>query len=80
MLGHKQWLFDVDGRRYLDMFAGIATVIVGHCHPRINAAIFKQMETLWHTTNIYAHPQVHLYSEKLASKLPGELKVRNSLT
>ena len=31
--GHMQWLWDVDGRRYLDFFAGVATVSVGHCHP-----------------------------------------------
>ncbi|KAI0218969.1 hypothetical protein LSAT2_029386 [Lamellibrachia satsuma] len=31
--GHMQWLFDHEGRRYLDMFAGIVTVSVGHCHP-----------------------------------------------
>ena len=31
--GHMQWLFDHTGRRYLDMFGGIVTVSVGHCHP-----------------------------------------------
>lgn len=31
--GYKQWLFDIDGKRYLDMFGGICTVSVGHCHP-----------------------------------------------
>lgn len=31
--GHMQWLFDNDGRRYLDLFGGIVTVSVGHCHP-----------------------------------------------
>lgn len=31
--GHMQWLFDYEGRRYLDLFAGIVTVSVGHCHP-----------------------------------------------
>lgn len=31
--GHKQWLFDNNGKRYLDMFGGICTVSVGHCHP-----------------------------------------------
>lgn len=31
--GHMQWLWDVDGRRYLDLFAGVATVSVGHSHP-----------------------------------------------
>ena len=33
--GHKQWLYDVNGRRYLDLFAGIVTVSVGHCHPYV---------------------------------------------
>lgn len=31
--GKMQWLFDHEGRRYLDMFGGIVTVSVGHCHP-----------------------------------------------
>lgn len=31
--GHMQWLFDHNGKRYLDMFGGIVTVSVGHCHP-----------------------------------------------
>jgi len=31
--GHMQWLFDHTGRRYLDLFGGIVTVSVGHCHP-----------------------------------------------
>lgn len=31
--GYNQWLWDVDGRRYLDLFAGVATVSVGHCNP-----------------------------------------------
>nr|XP_060643773.1 alanine--glyoxylate aminotransferase 2, mitochondrial-like [Anolis sagrei ordinatus] len=31
--GHMQWLFDSDGRRYLDLFSGIVTISVGHCHP-----------------------------------------------
>lgn len=33
--GHMQYLYDLDGNRYLDMIAGIATVIAGHCHPKI---------------------------------------------
>lgn len=35
----------------------------------------KQMDNLWHTTNIYLHPTIHQYAEKLAAKLPGNLKV-----
>ena len=37
--GKMQYLFDEKGKRYLDFFAAIATIGLGHCHPRINAAI-----------------------------------------
>ncbi|XP_057674106.1 alanine--glyoxylate aminotransferase 2, mitochondrial isoform X2 [Corythoichthys intestinalis] len=73
--GHMQWLFDVDGRRYLDLFAGVATVSVGHCHPKVTAAAEQQLRTLGHTTNIYVYPSIHEYCEKLASHLPDPLKV-----
>lgn len=73
--GHMQYLWDVSGKRYLDLFAGIVTVSVGHCHPTVVAAAEKQMKKLWHTTNIYLHPKIHEYAEQLAAKLPGNLKV-----
>ncbi|XP_077593871.1 alanine--glyoxylate aminotransferase 2, mitochondrial isoform X2 [Stigmatopora nigra] len=73
--GHMQWLFDVDGRRYLDFFAGVATVSVGHCHPGVTAAAEKQLRTLGHTSHIYVFPSMHEYCEKLASHLPDPLKV-----
>jgi alanine-glyoxylate transaminase / (R)-3-amino-2-methylpropionate-pyruvate transaminase len=46
--GKGQYLFDEKGRRYLDGFAGIATVSVGHCHPDVVAAANLQNETLQH--------------------------------
>ncbi|XP_033124756.1 alanine--glyoxylate aminotransferase 2, mitochondrial-like isoform X2 [Anneissia japonica] len=73
--GHMQWLFDDEGRRYLDLFAGIVTVSVGHCHPKVNAALKEQVDLLWHTTNIYMHPRVHEYAVKLTERLPDPLKV-----
>ncbi|KAM8960888.1 alanine--glyoxylate aminotransferase 2, mitochondrial [Pelodytes ibericus] len=73
--GHMQWVFDSSGRRYLDLFAGIVTVSVGHCHPKVTEAAQKQLGRLWHTTNIYLHPPIHEYAEKLTSLLPGKLKV-----
>uniref|UniRef100_A0AAR5P9P0 Alanine--glyoxylate aminotransferase 2, mitochondrial n=2 Tax=Dendroctonus ponderosae TaxID=77166 RepID=A0AAR5P9P0_DENPD len=73
--GHKQWLFDLDGKRYLDMFGGICTVSVGHSHPRISEAVNEQIRTLGHCSNVYYHPKIHEYAEKLASKLPDKLKV-----
>ncbi len=73
--GYMQWLFDETGRRYLDMYAGIVTVSCGHCHPKIVAAIEKQVETLQHATTIYLHPNMALLAKKLASKMPKGLDV-----
>ncbi|XP_026877374.2 alanine--glyoxylate aminotransferase 2, mitochondrial isoform X2 [Electrophorus electricus] len=73
--GYMQWLWDMDGRRYLDMFAGVATVSVGHCHPKVREATEKQLGRLWHTSAIYVHPQIQEYAEKLTSHLPEPLRV-----
>ncbi|KAK9502839.1 hypothetical protein O3M35_011535 [Rhynocoris fuscipes] len=73
--GHMQWLFDHNGRRYLDMFSGIVTVSAGHCHPKVTKETKDQIDKLWHTTNIYLHPKLYEYAEKLTAKLPGNLKV-----
>jgi len=73
--GKMQYLFDHTGRRYLDMFAGIVTVSVGHCHPAIVEAATRQTETIMHTTTIYYHPEVAQFGEELAAKMPGNLKV-----
>ncbi|XP_032425553.1 alanine--glyoxylate aminotransferase 2, mitochondrial [Xiphophorus hellerii] len=73
--GYMQYLWDVDGTRYLDLFAGVATVSVGHCHPKVTAAAEKQLKKLWHTTFIYVYPTLQEYCEKLASFLPDPLKV-----
>uniref|UniRef100_A0A672MPU0 Alanine--glyoxylate aminotransferase 2, mitochondrial n=1 Tax=Sinocyclocheilus grahami TaxID=75366 RepID=A0A672MPU0_SINGR len=72
--GYMQWLWDMDGRRYLDLFAGVATVSVGHCNPRVTETAEKQLRRLWHTTAIYVYPQIQEYAEKLASLLPDPLK------
>lgn len=53
--GKMQWLFDEKGRRYLDMFAGIVTVSVGHCHPYVTEAAKEQMDRIQHTTTYAIH-------------------------
>ena len=73
--GHKQFLFDETGRRYLDMFAGIVTVSCGHAHPKVLARVQEQVATLQHATTIYLHPNLPLLAQKLASKLPEGLDV-----
>lgn len=69
--GHMQWLFDETGRRYLDAFAGIVTVSVGHCHPKVIDAVREQNERLQHTTTIYLHPTIARFGKLLASTFPA---------
>src|SRR6476660_79415 len=73
--GKMQYVWDDTGKRYLDGLGGIVTISVGHCHPHVVAAAAKQNETLQHSTTIYLHPNVCAFAEKLASRMPGELKV-----
>ena len=73
--GKGQYVFDETGRRYLDALGGIVTVSVGHCHPDVVEAARKQNEILQHSTTIYLHPNIAEYAEKLAARMPGDLKV-----
>src|SRR4051795_10400936 len=73
--GRMQYVWDETGRRYLDALGGIVTISVGHCHPDVVAAANRQNELLQHSTTIYYHPNIARYAEKLASKMPGDLKV-----
>jgi acetylornithine/N-succinyldiaminopimelate aminotransferase len=71
--GEGVYVWDAEGRRYLDLICGIATCALGHCHPAVVDAAKKQLETLWHVSNVfYTEPQVRL-AERLtkASGLPG---------
>jgi 4-aminobutyrate aminotransferase len=73
--GEGAYLFDAEGRRYLDFAAGIATMAVGHSHPRVIEAVVAQARTLMHAA---AHigvmePYVRLL-EKLRSLAPGALR------
>src|SRR5574341_2472394 len=57
--GARVW--DSDGKEYLDFVAGIAVDALGHCHPRMIAAIRAQAETLIHVSNLYhIEPQIRL--------------------
>src|SRR3990167_2311696 len=59
--GHGSYLWDAEGKRYLDLIAGIATCALGHCHPAVTEAVKKQLDTLWHVSNVfYSEPQIQL--------------------
>lgn len=73
--GFMQYLYDETGRRYLDLFAGIVTVSVGHSHPTVVKRVSEQVATLQHATTIYLHPNLPQLAKKLASKMPKGLDV-----
>jgi alanine-glyoxylate transaminase/(R)-3-amino-2-methylpropionate-pyruvate transaminase len=66
-----QYLWDESGKQYLDGFAGIVSVSVGHCHPKIVAKVRDQIGRLQHTTTIYLHPTIGLLGKKLADHMPN---------
>jgi alanine-glyoxylate transaminase / (R)-3-amino-2-methylpropionate-pyruvate transaminase len=75
--GHMQYLWDETGKQYLDGIAGIVTVSVGHCHPKITERIREQVGKLVHTTTIYLNPNIAVYARELARRMPdgSNLKV-----
>ncbi len=66
---------DADGKQYLDFLGGIATSILGHAHPAIVKAVTKQVSTLSHVSNFYAHPHAIELAEKLAA-MTGDKKAK----
>ena len=73
--GEGVYLYDFEGRKYLDFVAGIATMNVGHCHPAVVEAISDQARTLIHAASHvgYMKPYVELLEAVLA-EAPGELR------
>ncbi len=51
--GEGMYVWADDGRRFLDMGSGIAVNSLGHCHPKLVAALTEQAKTLWHVSNLY---------------------------
>ena len=63
--GEGVWLHARDGQTYLDCVSGIATNALGHCHPKLVAALRDQAERLWHVSNIFRIPGQEALAEKL---------------
>jgi acetylornithine aminotransferase len=66
---------DSNGKSYLDFLAGIATNVLGHAHPAVVKAVSKQIATLGHVSNFYAHPNVLELASKLVS-MTGDKNAR----
>ncbi|MDQ3586380.1 MAG: aspartate aminotransferase family protein [Acidobacteriota bacterium] len=72
--GEGFYVWDDQGRRYLDCFGGVLTVSIGHADPRVNEAIIEQVKTLQHTSTLYANQPQSDLAEKLHQITPGRLK------
>jgi acetylornithine/N-succinyldiaminopimelate aminotransferase len=69
--GEGSWLTDADGKRYLDLFGGIAVVGLGHRHPAPLAAAHAQLERLWHVSNLYWTEPMDELASRLSERFGG---------
>lgn len=65
--GEGSYLFDNNGKKYLDFGAGIAVNALGHCHPKMVEAITTQAKKLWHVSNIYNGNELNKYANRLVA-------------
>lgn len=70
---HGARVIDKSGKSYLDMFAGILSTSLGHCHPGVNAKVHAQIDQLGHTSSLYITEKQIEAAKKLASIAPGAL-------
>jgi acetylornithine/N-succinyldiaminopimelate aminotransferase len=69
--GEGCWLVDEDGKRYLDLVAGIAVVGLGHGHHATLEAARDQLERLWHVSNLYSTLPMEELATKLSERFGG---------
>lgn len=72
--GAMQYLYDSDGKEYLDCYAGVSVINCGHCNPEITDKIIEQVKKLQHVCNIYLTENFVNLAEMLAKVTPGDLK------
>ncbi len=66
--GEGSWLIEADGRRFLDLGAGIAVNVLGHAHPALVEALSAQAQNLWHVSNLYQIPQQQALADALVEQ------------
>lgn len=77
--GEGVWVWDEDGKRYLDLVAGIAVNVLGHAHPSVIAAITSQCKQLIHVSNLYySIPQLQLARVLVDSSCADKVFFANS--
>ena len=76
--GCRVW--DADGRRYLDLIAGIAVSSLGHAHPAIVEAVSRQVAEVAHTSNLFLHEREVELAERLLTLLGARMAASSSRT
>jgi 4-aminobutyrate aminotransferase len=72
--GKGKYVYDVDGKEYLDFFGGIVTISLGHCDDEVTSKTCEQMKRLQHTSTLYPNVPIVSLAEKLAQITPGKLQ------
>ncbi|KAB2848764.1 MAG: aminotransferase class III-fold pyridoxal phosphate-dependent enzyme, partial [Hyphomicrobiaceae bacterium] len=68
--GERQYLWDEKGKKYIDLLGMNVCISVGHAHPKVNAAVTEQLNTLQHCTTMFYHPVPAHFAEELAERMP----------
>jgi 4-aminobutyrate aminotransferase len=71
--GHGTTVVDAEGREYIDLFSGILTTSVGHCHPTVVGRVRDQVGRLGHTSTLYLNEPQARAAKRLAGIAPGKL-------
>ncbi len=66
-----QYVWDADGKQYLDFFGGIVTISVGHCNEQVNRKVHEQIDRLQHVSTVFANEPQAALAKKLAQITPG---------
>src|SRR6266700_832428 len=68
-----QYIWDTEGKKYLDFFGGIVTISVGHTNPRVTSKIKAQIDKIQHASTVFPNEAVVALAEKMAQITPGEI-------
>jgi 4-aminobutyrate aminotransferase-like enzyme len=66
-----QYVWDIDGNKYLDFFGGIVTISVGHCNETVNKKVHEQIDTLQHASTVFANEPQAALAKRIAGITPG---------
>jgi 4-aminobutyrate aminotransferase len=72
--GKGQYVWDIEGKQFLDFLGGIVTVSVGHANPKVTEKIKAQIDKVQHTSTLFLTEALVALAEKVASIAPGKLK------